>query len=185
MENKKVTWIKAAAVRAIKTVAQTAVAMIGTSMVISEVDWLMVGSASLLAGLLMTRVFKKLGLNLPDVTAFLLAGLAIGPYGLGRLGVEGVGFVSMEAVEAVGVLSQVALGFIAFSIGNEFLLSQLKTIGKQAFASCAKLKSFSVSSKALKTLGNGTYDLGDTALEAKCIGFGFGFPYCFYAHYRM
>ena len=75
-------------------------------------------AVAVVAGLLMTRVFKKLGLNLPDVTAFLLAGLAIGPYGLGRLGVEGMGFVSMEAVEAVAVLSQVALGFIAFSIGN-------------------------------------------------------------------
>ncbi|MBR4991425.1 MAG: cation:proton antiporter [Clostridia bacterium] len=89
-------------------------------------------AVAVVAGLLMTRVFKKLGLNLPDVTAFLLAGLAIGPYGLGRLGVEGVGFVSMEAVEAVGVLSQVALGFIAFSIGNEFRLTELKEFGKQA-----------------------------------------------------
>ena len=89
-------------------------------------------AVAVVAGLLMTRVFKKLGLNLPDVTAFLLAGLAIGPYGLGALGVEGVGFVSMEAVEAVSVLSQVALGFIAFSIGNEFRLSELKEFGKQA-----------------------------------------------------
>lgn len=46
------TWLKAAAVRALKTVAQTAVAMIGTSSVIGEVDWLMVGSAALLAGIL-------------------------------------------------------------------------------------------------------------------------------------
>lgn len=46
------TWIKAAAVRAIKTVAQTAVATIGTSAVIGDVNWLMVGSASLLAGIL-------------------------------------------------------------------------------------------------------------------------------------
>ena len=45
-------WIKAAGVRAIKTVAQTAVATIGTSAVISEVNWLMVGSAALLAGIL-------------------------------------------------------------------------------------------------------------------------------------
>lgn len=46
------TWLKAAAVRAIKTVAQTAVATIGTSAVIGDVNWLMVGSASLLAGIL-------------------------------------------------------------------------------------------------------------------------------------
>ena len=46
------TWIKAAGVRAIKTVAQTAVATIGTTAVVSEVNWVMVGSASLLAGIL-------------------------------------------------------------------------------------------------------------------------------------
>ena len=43
-------WIKAAGIRAIKTIAQTAVAMIGTSVVISEVDWVMVASASVLSG---------------------------------------------------------------------------------------------------------------------------------------
>lgn len=46
------TWIKAAGIRALKTVAQTAVATIGTTAVMSEVDWLMVGSAALLAGVL-------------------------------------------------------------------------------------------------------------------------------------
>lgn len=51
MKNTK-TWLRAAAVRAIKTVAQTAVATIGVSAVMSEVDWIMVGSASLLAGIL-------------------------------------------------------------------------------------------------------------------------------------
>ena len=45
-------WLKAAAVRAVKTMAQTAVALIGTTLVISEVDWLTVASASVLAGLL-------------------------------------------------------------------------------------------------------------------------------------
>lgn len=51
MKNWKL-WIKAAGVRAIKTVAQTAVATIGTSAVMGDVNWLMVGSASLLAGIL-------------------------------------------------------------------------------------------------------------------------------------
>lgn len=51
MKNWK-TWLKAAGIRAIKTVAQTAVATIGTSVVIDEVNWVMVGSASLLAGIL-------------------------------------------------------------------------------------------------------------------------------------
>ena len=51
MKNWK-SWLKAAAVRAVKTVAQTAVATIGTSAVMGDVNWLMVGSASLLAGIL-------------------------------------------------------------------------------------------------------------------------------------
>lgn len=89
-------------------------------------------SVALAAGLMMTRVFKKLRLNLPDVTAFLLAGLLIGPYGLGALGIPNVGFASYEAVEELGILSTVALGFIAFSIGNEFRLSQLRETGRQA-----------------------------------------------------
>ncbi len=45
-------WLKAAGIRAIKTVSQTAIATIGTSAVMDEVNWIMVGSASLLAGLL-------------------------------------------------------------------------------------------------------------------------------------
>ena len=45
-------WIKAAGIRAIKTVAQAAIATIGTSAVLSEVDWVMVGSAAVLAGIL-------------------------------------------------------------------------------------------------------------------------------------
>lgn len=54
MKNKAywMTWIKAAGVRAIKTVAQTAVSTIGTSAAIGEVNWVLVGSASALAGLL-------------------------------------------------------------------------------------------------------------------------------------
>lgn len=87
-------------------------------------------SISLLAGLLLSRVAKLL--KLPAVTAYLVAGVLIGPYVLGALGVEGLGFVSLENVKSFSLLSDVALGFIAFSIGNEFRLSQLKSIGKQA-----------------------------------------------------
>ncbi len=87
-------------------------------------------SISLLAGLLLSRVAKLL--KLPAVTAYLVAGVLIGPYALGALGVEGLGFVSLENVKSFSLLSDVALGFIAFSIGNEFRLSQLKSIGKQA-----------------------------------------------------
>ncbi len=93
---------------------------------------LLAAALALLIGLLMTRLFKLLHLHLPDVTAFLIAGLIVGPYCLGRLGVEGVGFASTAEVESMSVITNTALGFIAFSIGNEFLLSQLKTIGKQA-----------------------------------------------------
>ena len=88
-------------------------------------------SFALLAGLLMTRVFKKF--QLPSVTAYLIAGVLIGPYCIGRLGLHGIGFATMEEVEALSIISQVALGFIAFSIGNEFRVSDLKKIGKQAF----------------------------------------------------
>jgi NhaP-type Na+/H+ and K+/H+ antiporters len=93
---------------------------------------MLAAAIALLIGLLMTRVFKMLRLHLPDVTAFLIAGLIIGPHCLGRLGIEGVGFTSTAEVENLSVISNTALGFIAFSIGNEFLLSQLKAIGKQA-----------------------------------------------------
>ena len=85
---------------------------------------------ALIAGLIMTRFTKKL--KLPAVTAYLITGILIGPYCLGALGVEGLGFTSMEAVERLDVISDVALGFIAFAIGNEFRLSQLKETGRQA-----------------------------------------------------
>ena len=93
---------------------------------------LLAAALALLIGLLVTRLFKLLKLHLPDVTAFLIAGLMVGPHCLGRLGIPGVGFSSVEEVESMSVITNTALGFIAFSIGNEFLLSQLKTIGKQA-----------------------------------------------------
>lgn len=87
---------------------------------------------ALACGLLMTRVVKKTGLQFPDVTTFLITGLLIGPYGLGKLGIPGLGFNSYEAIQSLEIISTVALGFIAFSIGNEFKLSHLKGIGKQA-----------------------------------------------------
>ena len=87
---------------------------------------------AMVSGLLMTRIFKLLHLNFPDVTSFLLSGVFIGPYCLGKLGINGLGFNSFTDIESVQIISTVALGFIAFSIGNEFRLSQLKGIGKQA-----------------------------------------------------
>ncbi|MGM9663183.1 MAG: cation:proton antiporter [Oscillospiraceae bacterium] len=87
-------------------------------------------SIALLAGLLMTRLLRPL--KLPDVTAYLIAGVLVGPYCLGALGIDGLGFTSTGAVDALSLVSDVALGFIAFSIGNEFHLSDLKHTGRQA-----------------------------------------------------
>lgn len=87
-------------------------------------------SVAIFAGLMLSRVAKKL--KLPAVTAYLVAGVLIGPFVLGALGIEGLGFTSHENVKSFGLLSDIALGFIAFAIGNEFRLAQLKKIGKQA-----------------------------------------------------
>ncbi|MBQ3054871.1 MAG: cation:proton antiporter [Oscillospiraceae bacterium] len=88
-------------------------------------------SIALLAGLIMTRFFKPL--KLPAVTAYLIAGVLIGPYCIGALGWNGIGFPSHDAVGKLSLISEVALGFIAFSIGSEFRLDDLKKTGKQAF----------------------------------------------------
>lgn len=87
-------------------------------------------SIALLAGLLMSRLTKIW--NLPAVTAYLVAGVLIGPYCLGRLGIPGIGFTSAENVASFSIISDVALGFIAFAMGNEFRLSSLKKVGRQA-----------------------------------------------------
>lgn len=87
-------------------------------------------SLSLIAGLLMSRLAKKIGL--PAVTAYLISGLLLGPYCLGRLTLPGIGFHTMEEVSALGIISDAALGFIAFTIGNEFRLKDLRSMGRQA-----------------------------------------------------
>ncbi len=85
---------------------------------------------ALFAGLMLSRLAKLL--KLPAVTAYLIAGLLLGPFVIGRIGVKGLGFNSLEQIESLSLISDVALGFIAFSIGNEFRLKDLKKIGKQA-----------------------------------------------------
>lgn len=87
-------------------------------------------SVALVAGLMMTRLFKRF--HLPDVTSYLIAGVLLGPCLIGRLGIPGVGFNTFEQVEVLQPLSDVALGFIAFAIGSEFRLSSLKTTGRAA-----------------------------------------------------
>ena len=87
-------------------------------------------SVAIFAGLMTTRVLGRL--KLPDVTAYLVAGVLIGPSLIGALALPGIGFSSYEELETLGLISDVALGFIAFSIGNEFRLSQLRETGRQA-----------------------------------------------------
>ena len=93
-------------------------------------EYLLAIGLAMLAGLLLTRLTKRF--NLPDVTSYLIAGLLVGPLVLGALGVPGVGFRSFAFVEEMGLICDVALGFIAFSIGNEFRMEELKHIGRQA-----------------------------------------------------
>ena len=87
-------------------------------------------SIAMLAGLLMSRLTKLC--NLTAVTAYLVAGVLVGPYVLGRLGVPGLGFISNEDVANYSIISDAALGFIAFAMGNEFRVSELKKTGKKA-----------------------------------------------------
>ena len=71
---------------------------------------------ALFVGLLMTRVFKYLRLNFPDVTAFLVAGVLVGPFVLGRLGIHGIGFNTMEDLESVSTLNNVALTMLLWGL---------------------------------------------------------------------
>ena len=87
-------------------------------------------AVAMVGGLMLSRVTKLL--HLPAVTAYLVAGLLLGPFVLGRLHLPGLGFNTLEQVEGMGIITQTALGFIAFTIGNEFRLSQLRAMGSAA-----------------------------------------------------
>ena len=87
-------------------------------------------AAALACGLMLTRVTKLM--HLPAVTAYLVAGLILGPFCIGALNVPGMGFNTLAQVEGLSIITQTALGFIAFTIGNEFRLSQLKEMGSSA-----------------------------------------------------
>lgn len=89
-------------------------------------------AVAVLGGLLLSRLTKIL--NLPAVTAYLVAGLLLGPFCVGALKIPGIGFNSLEQVEGMRIITQTALGFIAFAIGNEFRLSQLKAMGSKAIS---------------------------------------------------
>ena len=95
----------------------------------STTSILMSLSIALLAGLLLSRLAKRI--QLPAVTAYLVAGVLIGPFLLGALNIPGIG-ITHDQLDGFGIIADVALGFIAFSMGNEFRIDALKKIGKQA-----------------------------------------------------
>ncbi|MBQ2891456.1 MAG: cation:proton antiporter [Bacilli bacterium] len=99
-------------------------------MIISDTASIMLSfSIALLVGLLLSRLAKII--KLPAVTAYLVAGILVGPFVLGKLNIPGIG-ITNDQIENLGFISDLALGFIAFAMGNEFRISELKTIGKQA-----------------------------------------------------
>ena len=114
-------------------------------------------AVALIGGLLLSRVTKLL--KLPAVTAYLVAGLLLGPFCLGALGVKGLGFQSLHQVEGLSIITQTALGFIAFAIGNEFRLSQLKNMGAKAI-----------------TIGVGQAVVATVLVDVVLIGLHFAFP---------
>ena len=87
-------------------------------------------AVAMIGGLMMSRLTKLL--HLPAVTAYLVAGLLMGPFVLGAINVPGLGFNTLHQVEGLSIVTQTALGFIAFTIGNEFRLSQLRATGAAA-----------------------------------------------------
>ena len=94
-------------------------------------EFFLIGLAvAMVGGLMLSRLTRLI--HLPAVTAYLVAGLLLGPFCVGALQVQGLGFNSLHQVETMKIVSQTALGFIAFSMGNEFRLKQLKAMGKNA-----------------------------------------------------
>lgn len=90
-------------------------------------------AVAMVAGLLISKLMKLIGL--PNVTGYLIVGVLLGPYFLGLFGANGLVF-SVKVNEQLKFISNVALGFIAFSIGGEFKLSHIKKLGKNALVIC-------------------------------------------------
>lgn len=88
-----------------------------------EINALLAIAVALTAGLILNRIVKKLGL--PNVTGYLIAGLIIGPCLLN--------FFPREILEKSSVITEIALGFIAFSIGAEFKFADIKKLGSSIF----------------------------------------------------
>ena len=85
-------------------------------------------SIALIAGLISNRLIKLV--NLPNVTGYLIVGILLGPYFFSLFNNNLTGVLSEHMVESFGVIVDVALGFIAFSIGSEFKLASIKKLGK-------------------------------------------------------
>ena len=92
--------------------------------------YLVLLAVSLIGGLMLSRLTQRM--HLPAVTAYLVAGLLLGPFCLGRINIPGLGYQTLAQVGSMKIITQTALGFIAFTIGNEFRLSQLKATGAKA-----------------------------------------------------
>ena len=114
-------------------------------------------AVAMVGGLMLSRITKLL--HLPAVTAYLVAGLLLGPFVLGRLHLPGLGFNTLEQVEGMSIITQTALGFIAFTIGNEFRLKQLKAMGRAAI-----------------TIGIGQAVLTTVVVDIVLIGLHLAFP---------
>ena len=82
---------------------------------------------AMIGGLALSRLMKIL--HLPNVTGYLFAGLLIGPYLLPLIFGDGVCLLNHDSVQSLSSITNVALGFIAFSIGGEFKLSYIKKLG--------------------------------------------------------
>ena len=127
-------------------------------------------SIALIAGLVSNRLIKLI--NLPNVTGYLIVGILLGPYLFSLFNKNLTGLLNEEMVKGLGIIVDIALGFIAFSIGSEFKLSSIKKIGKgiisitllQAFAAlvfvdialsvfCLCTKSFNENLPVILTLG--------------------------------
>ncbi len=85
-------------------------------------------SIALIAGLASNRLIRLL--KLPNVTGYLIVGILLGPYLFSLFNKNLTGVLSKEMVESFGIIVDIALGFIAFSIGSEFKLSSIKKVGK-------------------------------------------------------
>lgn len=104
--------------------------MEGVALIKAEIPALLALGIAILLGLLSTRIMKKIGL--PNVTGYLIIGLIIGPHCLGIISNVPVEDGGLAIYDSLSIISSIALGFIAFSIGVEFKLSHIKEIGKSA-----------------------------------------------------